>query len=293
MGSTRGSWVSTAMSPETIVVHKGHGLPYSKGLMAQSLQASGLAPERSFELAREIERRLALRGDRELAVDGLDELCLEVLRAEEGESAVRRYKGWRRLDRLDRPLVVLIGGTTGVGKSTLATMLAARLGIRRVIATDVVRQVLRAFFTHEAMPSVHYSAFDAGGLEGFGDQAGHVATGIAAIVERAANEGEPIVVEGVHVVPGTLDSELRARCVLAEALVVVGDEELHRGHFSHRPGTRPAERYLASFEEIRALQAHLSERARVAGVEVIDNENVDAALGRLMELVLDAVEDVT
>ena len=58
--------------PETIVVHKGHGLPYSKGLMAQSLQASGLTPERSFELAREIERRLALRGDREVGVDGLD-----------------------------------------------------------------------------------------------------------------------------------------------------------------------------------------------------------------------------
>jgi 2-phosphoglycerate kinase len=278
---------------ETIVVHKGHGLPYSKGLMAQSLQASGIAPERSFELAREIERRLALRGDREVGVDGLDRLCLEVLRGEEGESAVRRYKGWRRLDRLERPLVVLIGGTTGVGKSTLATMLAARLGITRVIATDVIRQVLRAFFTHEAMPSVHFSAFEAGGLEGYRDQAERVATGIAAIVERAANEGNPVLVEGVHVVPGTLDPALRDRCVLAEAIVVVGDEELHRGHFSHRPGTRPAERYLAAFEEIRALQDHLADGARVAGVEVIDNENIDAALGRLMELVLDAVEEAT
>jgi 2-phosphoglycerate kinase len=279
--------------PETIVVHKGHGLPYSKGLMAQSLQASGLTPERSFELAREIERRLALRGDRQVGVDGLDALCLEVLRAEEGESAVRRYKGWRRLDRLERPLVVLIGGTTGVGKSTLATMLAARLGITRVIATDVIRQVLRAFFTHEAMPTVHASAFEAGGLDGYHDQALHVATGIAAIVERAANEGKPVVVEGVHVVPGALDPLLRERCVLTEAMLVVRDEELHRGHFSHRPGTRPAERYLEAFEEIRALQDHLVERARVAGVEVIDNENIDAALARLMELVLDAVEEVT
>ena len=281
------------MQPETIVVHKGHGLPYSKGLMAQSLQASGLTLERSFELAREIERRLALRGDREVGVDGLDQLCLEVLRAEEGESAVRRYKGWRRLDRLERPLVVLIGGTTGVGKSTLATMLAARLGIRRVIATDVIRQVLRAFFTHEAMPSVHYSAFEAGGLAGYREQAGRVATGIAAIVERAANEGEPLIVEGVHVVPGAMEPALRERCVPAEALVVVRDEELHRGHFSHRPGTRPAQRYLASFGEIRELQDHLAERARLAGVDVIDNENVDAALARLMELVLDAVEEVT
>jgi 2-phosphoglycerate kinase len=281
------------LDPETIVVHKGHGLPYSKGLMAQSLQASGLTPERSFELAREIERRLALRGDREVGVDGLDRVCLEVLRGEEGESAVRRYQGWRRLDRLERPLVVLIGGTTGVGKSTLATMLAARLGITRVIATDVIRQVLRAFFTHEAMPSVHSSAFEAGGLEGYEDQAERVATGIAAIVERAANEGKPVVVEGVHVLPGALDPGLRERCVLAEAILVVRDEQLHRGHFSHRPGNRPAERYLAAFEEIRELQDHLAECARVASVEVIDNENIDAALVQLMELVLDAVEEVT
>ena len=35
---------SGAASPrlrETIVVHKGHGLPYSKGLMAQALSAIG------------------------------------------------------------------------------------------------------------------------------------------------------------------------------------------------------------------------------------------------------------
>jgi 2-phosphoglycerate kinase len=281
------------MSPETIVFHKGHGLPYSKGLMAQSLSASGLAPERAFELAREIERRLTLRGDREIDVDGLDALCVQVLRAGEGESAVRRYQGWRRLDRLDRPLVVLIGGTTGVGKSTLATMLAGRLGITRVIATDVIRQVLRAFFTHDAMPTVHYSAFDAGGLEGYADQAEHVATGVAAIVERAANEAKPVIVEGVHVLPGRLPAGLREGCVLVEVVLVVGDEERHRGHFSHRPGTRPAARYLAAFDEIRALQEHLAGMADDAGVEVIDNANVDEALARLLELVFDAVEEAT
>jgi 2-phosphoglycerate kinase len=279
------------MSPETIVIHKGHGLPYSKGLMAQSRSASGLSLERSFELPREIERRFALRGDREIGVEGLDDLCLEVLRAAEGESAVRRYLGWRRLDRLDRPLVVLIGGTTGVGKSTLATMLAGRLGITRVIATDVIRQVLRAFFTAEAMPTVHHSAFDAGGLEGYADQAEYVATGVEAIVERAANEAKPLIVEGVHVVPGRVPAGLRESCVLVEAIVVVEDPDLHRGHFLLRPGTRPAERYLASFDDIRRLQDHLWQRARSENVTIVENENVDRALAQLMELVLDAVKE--
>ena len=277
--------------PETIVVHKGHGLPYSKGLMAQSLSATGLTSERSFELARAIEARLAATGAAEIDVEGLNSVCEEVLLQHEGEAAVKRFRAWSRLGRLERPLVVLLGGTTGVGKSTIATMLAARLGITRVIATDVIRQVLRAFFTPEAMPSVHHSAFDAGGIEGYADQAAHVGTAAEAMIERAVNEAKPMVLEGVHVTPGAVSPEVRSRCVLVEALLVVEDQELHRGHFSHRPGTRPAERYLGAFHEIRRLQDHLEERARAESVAVIDNSNVDDALAALMQLVLGAVED--
>jgi 2-phosphoglycerate kinase len=275
---------------ETIVVRKGHGLPYSKGLMAQALSATALSQERSFELARLIEARLQERGEAEIDVGALHALVEEVLLAEEGETAAGRYRRWRRLDQLDRPLVVLIGGTTGVGKSTIATMLAARLGITRVIATDVIRQVLRAFFTPEAMPSVHHSAFDAGGIEGYAEQAALVATATGAMVERAVNEAKPMILEGVHVVPGAVGPEIRERCVLVQALLVVEDAELHRGHFSHRPGTRPAERYLGAFDEIRRLQGHLAERARAEGVAVIDNSSLDDALARLMQLVLGAVE---
>jgi 2-phosphoglycerate kinase len=278
---------------ETIVVHKGHGLPYSKGLTAQALSATGLGPERSFELARLVERRLTVHDAREIDAAGLHELTEEVLLAQEGQAAARRFRDWRRLDRLERPLVVMLGGTTGVGKSTLATMLAARLGITGVIATDVIRQVLRAFFTHEAMPSVHHSAFEAGGVEGYRQQAGRVGTAIAAIVERAAREAKPVVVEGVHVVPGALGDDLCSRCVVAEAMLVVEDEDLHRGHFSHRRGARPPERYLDRFEDIRALQAWLAAGARDQGVAVIDNANLDDALARMMGLVLDAVSEVT
>ena len=92
-------------------------------------------------------------------------------------------------------------------------------------------------------------------------------------------------------VPGGVHPRVRERCVLVEALVVVQDPDLHRAHFSLRPGTRPAERYLAHFEHIRRLQDHLWERARSEKVAIIDNENVDVALARVMELVLDAVED--
>jgi len=274
--------------PETVVVHRGHGLPYSKGLMSQSLSATGLAPQRAFDLAREIEARLERRGKPSVDLAGLRALAEEVLREAEGDAAVRRFRDWNRLDRLDRPLIVMIGGAAGVGKSTVATLLAHRLGITRVIATDVIRQVLRAFFTQEAMPVVHHSAFEVD-LGGFTEQAELVGTGIEAIVERAGAERTPIVVEGVHAVPGAVPQRLRSAYVAVDALIVVEDEDAHRAHFAMRGAARPAERYLAHFEEIRALQDHLVARAREEGVAVIDNTGADETLRLLMGLVLDAV----
>ena len=126
-------------------------------------------------------------------------------------------------------------------------------------------------------------------LLGFARQAEQVAAGVAGVVERACLERTPLVLEGVHLVPGSLDRMLGGRCVPVQALVVVSDPDLHRGHFELRGAERPAARYLGRFEQIRKLQGHLAERARTAGVPVIENERVDDALGRLMDLVLDVV----
>jgi 2-phosphoglycerate kinase len=292
--------------PETIVFNRAHGLPYSKGLMAQSLSASGLSLELSWRLARRVEERLEDWPRARIDVAELRELTEEVVREEVGEDAVRRFHDWQRLDRLDRPLIVLLAGTTGVGKSTLASLLAHRLGITRVIATDVIRQVLRAFFSHEFMPAVHYSAFEAGeavellaeetedpDVEGFARQAESVVTGVQAIVDRACQERTPMVLEGVHLVPGVLDEELRSRCLPVEAVLVVEDEELHRGHFELRGGERPADRYLRRFDQIRKLQDYLVQRAEAEGVAVVDIAGVDQGLASVMELVLDAVGRVS
>ena len=288
---------------ELVVVRSEYGLPYSKGLMAQSITATGLPPERSFALARLIEQRLGERDQAEVSVEELRELAEDVLLSEEGEQVKTRFRQWWRLGSLDRPLVVLLGGVTGVGKSTIATQLANRLGITRVVATDQVRQVVRAFFSHEFMPAVHHSSFDVAQsisagegngestVEGFLRQVTDIAPGIDALIERAILEGSKIVIEGVHLLPDVPSERLRERAVTVQAHLAVRDEQAHRAHFYMRglQVPRPPERYLEAFERIRTLQDYLVERAEAAGIPTIDEGGLEPTLKRVMELVLDAV----
>jgi 2-phosphoglycerate kinase len=172
-----------------------------------------------------------------------------------------------------------------------------------VVATDQVRQVVRAFFSHDFMPAVHHSSFDvARALSAFGDgdaatvagflrQVEDIAPGVDALVQRAIAERGRIVIEGVHLLPEVPSAALCQPAVTARALLAVTDEQAHRAHFHMRgsESPRPPQRYLEAFERIRTLQDYLIERARAADIPVIDEGGVEPTLKRVMEVVLDAV----
>jgi len=146
-------------STQILISDRDTGLPYSKGLMASQVMVTGLSPVRAYQVAEAVEERLRELGVPSISSAQLGELALEVLEEIAGERYARNFMRWREVEALDVPLVVLIGGATGVGKSTIATQLATRLGIVRVVATDAIREVMRALFSLELMPTLHSSSF--------------------------------------------------------------------------------------------------------------------------------------
>ena len=100
------------------------GLPYSKGLMARALMGGGVTAHRAYELALRVERDLIARGESVVDFERLHELALDTLGPEEGERAVRRLRRFSELQHLDAPIILLVGGATGTGKSTVATEVA-------------------------------------------------------------------------------------------------------------------------------------------------------------------------
>lgn len=281
----------------------GDAVPFSKGLMARALVVTGLDPERSYLIARLADRDLADRGVTTLDLDRLGELAAEIVGPDEAAKTVRRLRRLDALQQLDEPLLLLVGGATGTGKSTIATEAAHRLGITRVTSTDFIRQTMRAFFSEEFMPSVHYSSFEArlaltraeeeesgdAAILGFLDQTRNVLTGVHAALDRAATEHWSLVLEGVHLVPGMVSVDFPGAFVV-QCVVAIEDESLHRGHFWVRDystdGLRPLEKYLDALPQIRQIQDYLVERARRHDVAVIVNDSLDLAIGDVLDLVL-------
>jgi len=282
-----------------------HGLPFSKGMMARALMAVGVAPQRAYELARRVEDDLAAKGAETADRERLDELAIEILGEVEGTETVRQLRRYQDLRELDLPVIILVGGATGTGKSTVATEVAHRLGITRVTSTDFVRQTMRAFFSREFMPSIHYSSFEAGHglpeeeqetgdptLLGFLEQTRNVLVGVNASIERALEEGWSMVLEGIHLVPGMLPRIEGA--LVIECILHITDTENHRSHFLIRDivsdERRAGSKYLDHLAEIRRIQTYIAERARKTGVAIVENADVERATGEVMELVVSAAE---
>jgi 2-phosphoglycerate kinase len=300
------------MSPKRqthhIVVSDRAGLPYSKGLMASSIMATGLAPFRAYEVAERIEEKLLAAERYEVKREDLRELAYETIQSMVGQRYADTYSNWQAVEELELPFIILIGGSTGTGKSTIATQLAARLGITRIISTDAIREVMRSMFSERIMPALHTSSFEASGairgpmprssdpvIVGFEQQLRAVSVAIEALIERSVLEGTDLIIEGAHLVPGFVESPdwsppWEDKAVVVHLVITVDDEDVHRSHFFLRAmesGQRSAERYLSSFDNIRKIQKYIRSAAEHRRVPVIPSYSLDATLAAVIDHVVE------
>lgn len=205
---------------------------------------------------------------------------------------------------VDAPVIVLLGGASGTGKSVLAARAVEVLGTPRLYSTDLVREGLRRLIDRVEDPSVHYESFnvpfadgsshapeDPAGLNltGFLRQAEVVASFVRGAVDYCCQQQWPAVFEGIHLLPGTCRPDDARGCVIVEAVVTVGNEDRHRRNFAAREqetaGGREAAHYHRHLPRIRRVQQHLVDAAVSAGVAVIDSGDLDAATAMLLDLI--------
>lgn len=192
----------------------------------------------------------------------------------------------REVVRGTTPLVVLLSGTSGTGKSTLAFLLAERLGVSRVVTSDAVRHQMLTepdLPGREALAMSTYEAFEARGTDGYMDQARPVAGRIARVLSRLVRDGRSAIVEGVHLhTEFCVEQMRRAGALVVPFCVHISNREKHRERFAVRAKHMtldPAHnRYVKHFDSIRAIQDALVTGAERRLLPRIDNTNVDRSV---------------
>jgi 2-phosphoglycerate kinase len=278
--------------------------PFSQGRLQQSLLAVAIEPRQAFEVVVEIERELRMRGDRSVTRDEIRALAGNILQRRFGEASARRYHGWRAFQNEDdRPLILLLGGTSGVGKSSLGLEVARRLSIARVLSTDSIRDVMRVMVSDDLVPTLHVSSFEAHSrlvsevrdgqdpiIEGFLEQSRTILVGVRAVIERAIKEGTNTALDGVSLVPGLFDvSGWQDRAHVFFLVAADEDRESLHGHLmarAHGRGARASERYMRNFQEIFHIQEHLLARAETFGVPVVDVQDLESAAQQVVAYVV-------
>ena len=293
--------------PTTIIVERKNGSrPFSKELLSDSVQASGLAPDQSYEIARTIETRLIDQRRQHIAHWELEELVAELIEKSFDKSFAERYRLWRAWGDVDKPLIILIGGASGVGKTTLAIALANLLNIPRVVATDDLRQVMRLTLAQELVPALHTSSYTAwkvvpatehqdAVVAGFREQARSVCVGVRAIISRCIEENTSVIIDGVHLISDMLDLEDYAGDAFITPICLgLSGRDAFEDRFAQRASEAPsrsAHRYMEHLEEILKVQDYLIETSAAHGIPVIATTSVESLTSEVAMVISEQLQE--
>ena len=295
--------------PTSVTVERTSGSrPFSKEILSHSIQVSGLAPDRAYQIAALIESRLIDQRRQRVTHEELEDLTADFLKKHHGEAYAERYRVWRVWGELDKPLVILIGGTSGVGKTTLAIGLANLLDIPRVVATDEIRQIMRLMLSAELMPALHPSSYAAGEaipeshdpeedplLIGYREQARIVSVGVRAIVDRCIEENTSVIIDGIHLLPELLDVEVYEQTAFLVPLCLsLSDRQAYETRFSERASgapRRPSHKYLSRLDEILKIQEYILESSMAFDFPIIETSTVDGLTSAAAMVIGERLQD--
>ncbi len=294
--------------PKVIVISdKKVGLPFSKGILASSISVTGLDIVTAYKIALDIQEYLLSSKRYSISLGELRSCAFRFIKDEANLEYAEKYLLWQSVGKLNKPIVVLIGGATGVGKSTIATILSNRLNITRIVSTDAIREVMRASVSDKLIRPLRGSSYNAyknlvlppSGVNpvllGFREQVMAVIVGVEAIIRRSIEEKTDIIIEGAHIVPGYLNiNKYLPDALIQNFIISVPDKETHREHFSKRTfetqGSRPVQRYIKHLDEIRKIQNYIKKLAKENGIKVINNYDLDNTINKILELVFQGVK---
>ena len=198
----------------------------------------------------------------------------------------------------DGPLVILLGGAPGTGKTTIANLLLGELGLSHHLSTGFIRASVahllpeadarllkhHTYDAYQALEDTDGAAGDDDGilLEGAIRQSMVLKPAIESCINRAVREGIGLVIEGSHFLPGVLEPSTLEATLLC-ILDVPDREELKQRVLSPNHSRRSLSE--AQLGRLVQLQEGILGLAKVHGQPVVINEGLPEAIKQIRSLV--------
>ncbi|MEJ2591487.1 MAG: hypothetical protein P8178_08835 [Candidatus Thiodiazotropha sp.] len=305
----------TNLPASTIRVRAQNGevSPFLRNEHRRSLTSIGLSSEQASAVTQSLYMKLVEAQQVEVDSNRIGRLTYETLRHQFDKDTARRYLVWIDYKRSNRPLILLLGGTTGCGKSTIATEIAHRLGIIRTQSTDMLREVMRMLIPERLLPALHTSSFNAWRkmpsfrevkevteelmINGYLHQSELVSVPCEAVVQRALSERVSLILEGVHVNPALIERFKRTQkgdAVIVPIMLAVLKQDRLKAHLTGRgmaaPERNAQSKYLSNFDCIWVLQSHLLSEADSSAMHIIENDDKERTTDRVMHSIIEVLQ---
>lgn len=273
-----------------VIYSDGQRVPFSRNLHTQRMESCSLPRKKSLAITRLLLHQLNRARQWQITTAELTALTYRTIQQELSQQHADYYLIWNDFIDNDQPLLILLGGIPGSGKSTIATELATALGIVRTQSTDMLREVMRILIPKRLAPSLHTSSFDAAKartnadmlpikkqqttLYGYQQQSEMVEVACQAVVQRALNERVSMILEGVHIRPSLLRHIPKSDAVIVPFMLSVLDKKSLISYIKRRRTDTPhrrAARYLKKIDEIWQLQSALLSEADGEDIQILNN----------------------
>ena len=281
---------------------------FSLERLADSLEAIGLDHDLAHQIASEVAQKILSSQNRVIKRPQLFKITLKILKDGYGSQYAERYQAWYRFrkDRQHKPLVILISGASGVGKTSVGLALANQLKISHIASTDAIRQIMRLMISPELMPALHTSSFSAwkhtgaelGGehppvVQAFREQAVRVGVGVRAMIERAVEEHANLVIDGVHLLPDLIDlSAYKDQATFIWMILYLDDKKHYAERFEFRSEEatqRSSHHYVENLDAILEIQQHILEVGEAHRIMTVENANFEETVQSLSAHIMDVL----
>ncbi len=232
-----------------------------------------------------------------------------------GEKYLKRYNLFKTYKdgvfagEIKLPLIPIISGMPGAGKTSLAREVATAFGIGDVMGGDAIRASYRELISKEEHPEFFTSVYGAWQFVGDGKETEeNIVKGFylqakimnnlmeRIVADRGIRDGESMVIEYLHFLPSQYDPNvLNHPSVIPIVLRVDSMEEWKRrieirDRVSHLKGN--SQRLIPALEKYRMMQEVQCEDAKKVGVPVIPSDNMKEAYEKIINIIFEKIERI-